>query len=152
MQRVLVDHARAKGTQKRGGDRQRKQLHDDMPENVADDEQALVALAEAVDKLNAIDERKAAVVRLRMLGGLSVRDVASILGVARSTIDADWAAAKDWLKEELGLGCALGGPRNSEVEMSCEKCSPSLRENHLGYTRSKSLYFDTFTGVKTGRT
>ena len=103
MQRILVDHARAKGARKRGGDRGRQQLHEDMPAEAIENEQALFALAEAVEKLTAIDERKATVVRLRMLGGLSVREVAAVLGVARSTIDADWAAAKDWLKEELGL-------------------------------------------------
>lgn len=103
MQRILVDHARAKGTRKRGGDRDRKQLHENIAQEALEDEEALGALAEAVEKLHAIDERKATVVRLRMLGGLSVREVAAVLNIARSTVDADWAAAKDWLKEELGL-------------------------------------------------
>ena len=60
-------------------------------------------LAEAVERLSEVDERKATVVRLRMLGGLSVKEVASVLNIARSTVDADWAAAKDWLEERLGI-------------------------------------------------
>lgn len=103
MQRILIDHARSKSTRKRGGDLARKEMHADIPgEDIRTDE-ALGALAEAVEKLSQVDQRKAAIVRLRMLGGLSVRECAAVLNVARSTVDADWATAKSWLAEELGL-------------------------------------------------
>lgn len=104
MQRILVDHARSRGAIKRGGDRSRKELHADLPEQIDDqDTEALSLLADAIEKLHRIDERKATVIRLRLLGGLTVREVASVLNVTRSTVDADWAAAKDWLQEELDL-------------------------------------------------
>jgi RNA polymerase sigma factor (TIGR02999 family) len=103
MQRILIDHARARGTRKRGGDRERRELHEDMPGQEEGGLEALSMLAEAVERLSEVDERKATVVRLRMLGGLSVKEVASVLNIARSTVDADWAAAKDWLEERLGL-------------------------------------------------
>jgi len=104
MQRILVDHARSRGAIKRGGDRARKELHADLPEQIDDqDTEALSLLADAIEKLHRIDERKATVIRLRLLGGLTVREVASVLNVTRSTVDADWAAAKDWLREELDL-------------------------------------------------
>ena len=105
MQRILVDHARARGAAKRGGDRIRKELHADLPEVLnSQDTEAITFLAEAIEKLHRIDERKATVIRLRLLGGLTVREVASVLAITRSTVDADWAAAKDWLREELDLG------------------------------------------------
>ena len=105
MQRILVDHARSRGAAKRGGDRIRKEFHSDLPEVLDDqDTEALEFLAEAIEKLHRIDERKATVIRLRLLGGLTVREVASVLNITRSTVDADWAAAKDWLREELALG------------------------------------------------
>ena len=99
MQRILCDHARARNTQKRGGDRKREQL-DDIESNEAESEM-LEALAMSLDRLGEFDPRKAAVVRLRFLGGLNTVQIAETLGVARSTVDADWAAAKDWIREEL---------------------------------------------------
>ena len=99
MQRILCDHARARNAKKRGGDLNREPL-DDVAAKGGD--QALVeAVAVAVEKLGAFDARKAAVVRLRFLGGLTTEQIAETLGVARSTVDADWAAARDWIKEEL---------------------------------------------------
>ena len=99
MQRILCDHARARNTRKRGGDRKREQL-DDIEVNEAESEM-LEALAMSLDRLGEFDPRKAAVVRLRFLGGLNTIQIAETLGVARSTVDADWAAAKDWIREEL---------------------------------------------------
>ena len=58
-------------------------------------------MAEAIEALAEVDPRKAAVVRLRFLGGLNTAQIAEALGVARSTVDADWAAARDWISEHL---------------------------------------------------
>ena len=63
----------------------------------------LVAISECVERLSEVDERKAAVVRLRMLGGLSLPEVSDVLGIAPSTASADWKAAKEWIAEELDL-------------------------------------------------
>lgn len=99
MQRILCDHARARKSKKRGGDRAREPL-DDIAESGAQSE-LLEAVAEAVDVLGEFDPRKAAIVRLRFLGGLTTVQIAETLGIARSTVDADWAAAREWIREEL---------------------------------------------------
>ena len=104
MQRVLTDHARAYKAEKRGGGRTREVLYDDQAvDEGAVDTDVLVAISESVERLAEVDERKAAVVRLRMLGGLSLPEVSTVLGIAPSTASADWKAAKDWIAEELGL-------------------------------------------------
>ena len=104
MQRVLTDHARAHKAEKRGGGRAREVLYDEhAAEDGSVDTDVLVAISESVERLSEVDERKAAVVRLRMLGGLSLPEVSEVLGIAPSTASADWKAAKDWIAEELGL-------------------------------------------------
>lgn len=104
MQRVLTDHARAHKAEKRGGGRAREALYDEQAvDEGAMDTDVLVAISESVERLSEVDERKAAVVRLRMLGGLSLPEVSTVLGIAPSTASADWKAAKDWIAEELGL-------------------------------------------------
>jgi RNA polymerase sigma-70 factor (ECF subfamily) len=100
MRRVLVDHARARGYQKRGGSLQR----------VALDEAALVSPAPAIDlialdrALEALaedDPRKARVIELRFFGGLSVEETADVLHVSPDTVRRDWRLAKLWLLREL---------------------------------------------------
>ena len=104
MQRVLTDHARAHKAEKRGGGRAREALYDDqVAAEDAVDLDVLVAISECLERLSEIDERKAAVVRLRMLGGLSLPEVSDVLGIAPSTASADWKAAKEWIAAELGL-------------------------------------------------
>ena len=100
MRRVLVDHARARGYQKRGGGAQRVTLTDALaiaPEpllNVIDLDRALEALA-------VVDARKAKVVELRFFGGLSVEEASEVLHVSSDTIKRDWRLAKLWLMREL---------------------------------------------------
>ena len=104
MQRVLTDHARAHKAEKRGGGRAREVLYDDqVADEGAVDTDVLVAISECVERLSEVDERKAAVVRLRMLGGLSLPEVSDVLGIAPSTASADWKAAKEWIAAELDL-------------------------------------------------
>ena len=100
MRHVLVDSARARGFQKRGGGAARVTLNEERAgttERAAD----LIALDEALDGLAAIDPRKAQVVEMRYFGGLSVEEVAEALGVSVRTAKRDWTVAKLWLLAEL---------------------------------------------------
>jgi len=100
MRRVLVDHARARGYQKRGGDAVRVTLvegvggTDERPHDV-------VALDDALTALASMDPRKAKVVELRYFGGLNVEETATVLGVSSDTVSRDWKLAKAWLVREL---------------------------------------------------
>ena len=100
MRRVLVDHARARGYQKRGGGAQRVTMTDALVVSeqpslpLIDLDRALVALA-------ALDARKVQVVELRFFGGLSVEEAAGVLHVSTDTIKRDWRLAKLWLLREL---------------------------------------------------
>ena len=100
MRRVLVDHARARLFQKRGGGAQRVTLVEGLG---GSDERPtdLVALDDALDALEKFDERKSRVVELRYFGGLSVKEAARVLGVSEDTVMRDWKLAKAWLLREL---------------------------------------------------
>lgn len=102
MRRLLVDHARSRGTTKRGGDRRRVELPDSIAdERVTDLRLDLVGLDEALDRLAHLDERQARVVTLRYFGGLTWDEIAEVVGCARSTVNLDWDAARAWLITEL---------------------------------------------------
>ncbi|HEX8723024.1 MAG TPA: sigma-70 family RNA polymerase sigma factor [Pyrinomonadaceae bacterium] len=108
MRRVLVDHARARATEKRGGPLQRLSLED---VNVSTGGRAaeLVALDEALSGLARVFPRKAQVVELRFFGGLSVDETAAVVGVSDKTVMREWESAKLWLYRELDRGTAGGG-------------------------------------------
>ena len=100
MRRILVEIARQKASLKRGGDRDRVDVVDSLlasPEPRED----LVALDAALTKLAETDKQAAELVQLRYFGGLPIREVAEILGVAPRTADRLWAFAKAWLHEEI---------------------------------------------------
>jgi RNA polymerase sigma factor (TIGR02999 family) len=100
MRRVLVDHARARASQKRGGGAHRVSL--DNPLVLAAEPQLdVVALDGALEALAAVDERKSRVVELRFFGGLSVGETAEVLQVSPDTVKRDWRLAKLWLLREL---------------------------------------------------
>ncbi len=100
MRRILVDHARAKQRQKRGGDRQRIELHDDLRLSSQRDED-LLAVHEAIEKLAERDPRQAKIVALRFFGGLTVAEVAEVLGVSKRTVESEWTMIRAWLRREL---------------------------------------------------
>jgi RNA polymerase sigma factor (TIGR02999 family) len=100
MRRVLVDIARARGFQKRGGDAGHVTFSHDLPA-VQEPGRDLVALDDALDALAKLDERKARVVELRFFGGLSVEESAHALDVSADTVTRDWKMAKAWLLREL---------------------------------------------------
>jgi RNA polymerase sigma factor (TIGR02999 family) len=100
MRRVLVDHARTRLYQKRGGGAQRVTLVDDLG---GSDERPhdLVALDEALEALERTNKRKAQVVELRFFGGLTVEETAHVLDVSADTVSRDWKLARAWLLREL---------------------------------------------------
>jgi RNA polymerase sigma-70 factor, ECF subfamily len=100
MRRILVDYARSRQYQKRGGGLQRVPLEvaGDVSLARGDD---LVALDDALAALASVDPRKAQVVELRHFGGLSVAEVAEALAVSEQTVMRDWRLAKMWLMREL---------------------------------------------------
>ena len=100
MRRILVDHARTKHREKRGGNERTFSLEEvlDIGKGRTAD---LVSLDEAMDALAAIDERKSRVVEMRFFGGLSVDETAEVLNVSPQTVLRDWKLAKAWLYEQL---------------------------------------------------
>jgi RNA polymerase sigma factor (TIGR02999 family) len=103
MRRILVEHARSRRREKRGGDRQRVELDEGAalaPERGVD----LLDLDEALKRLEALDERQARVVELRFFGGLNMEEVAQALGVSKRTAEGDWRMARAWLHRELAAG------------------------------------------------
>lgn len=100
MRRILVDAARARGYQKRGGGARPLSLDEALivPVEPAAD---LVALDDALTALAAIDERKSQVVEMRFFGGLNLDETAEMLHVSRDTVKRDWKMAKLWLLREL---------------------------------------------------
>jgi RNA polymerase sigma-70 factor, ECF subfamily len=100
MRRILVSHARARQAAKRGGAEQRITVTDEIAVTPQRDVNVL-ALDEALKKLEAIDLEKSRMVELRFFGGLSVADTAEVMGVSPRTIDRQWQMAKAWLYREI---------------------------------------------------
>jgi RNA polymerase sigma factor (TIGR02999 family) len=100
MRRVLVDAARARQAQKRGGDYARVDLDTELIVAGAPDVD-IVALDDALKTLGAADARRARVVELRFFGGLTVEETAEVLGVSPETVMRDWKVARAWLYQQL---------------------------------------------------
>ena len=100
MRRVLVDHARNRGYQKRGGAVERLPLEEGMALTPAPDVDIL-ALDRALEGLEAIDPRKCQVVDMRFFAGMTNEEIANALGVSIDTVKRDWRMAKLWLLREL---------------------------------------------------
>jgi RNA polymerase sigma-70 factor (ECF subfamily) len=100
MRNVLVDFARSRGYQKRGGGAAHVALDEALLVSPAPDPD-LVELDEALERLAAVDRRKSQVVELRFFGGLSVEDTAEALDVSPETVMRDWKLAKAWLLREM---------------------------------------------------
>ena len=101
MRRILVDFARAKRYQKRGGGAMQVTLVDDVA--LAEPGRDLVALDDALEALAKHDERKSRVIEMRFFGGLSVKETAEALHVSPETVMRDWKIARAWLLRELRL-------------------------------------------------
>jgi RNA polymerase sigma factor (TIGR02999 family) len=103
MRRVLVDHARQRAFQKRGGGMQAVSLDDAIFVSRAPDVE-LFDLDRALGALAAVDDRKARVVEMRYFGGMTVEETAAALAVSTETVKRDWRLAKLWLLDELAGG------------------------------------------------
>jgi RNA polymerase sigma factor (TIGR02999 family) len=103
MQRLLVDHARGRGAKKRGAGWRAVTLSEAVAPfgGEALDRERLLDLNAAVEELAEIDEREAKVVTLRFFGGLTVDQVAEVLGVSKRTVENDWRHAQAWLRLKL---------------------------------------------------
>jgi RNA polymerase sigma factor (TIGR02999 family) len=101
MRRILIDRARHKRSRKAGGDRQRVGL-DDVEPAIDGPDLELLALDEALRKLEQNDSRKAAVVKLRFFAGLTTDQTAAALGISIATAENDWAYARSWLRLQMG--------------------------------------------------
>jgi RNA polymerase sigma factor (TIGR02999 family) len=100
MRRILVERARHKRSLKAGGDRRRQELADVEP-SVDGPDLDLLALNEALEKLESKDRRKAELVKLRFFAGFTTEEAAGLLGISTSTADNDWAYARCWLRVEM---------------------------------------------------
>ena len=100
MRRVLIDIARAKASQKRGGGAQRVTFVEDLLP-AAGPTHDLIALDDALQALAGEDSRKSQVVEMRFFGGLTVEETAEALGVSRDTVIRDWQFSKNWLLREM---------------------------------------------------
>jgi len=100
IRRILVDHARKRGCEKRGGGLERVMLHPDISASVEPSDD-IVALDEALKKLALKDARKAKVVELRFFGGLTVEESAEVLGIGARSVERDWRYARAWLFREV---------------------------------------------------
>lgn len=103
MRQILSNHARARATAKRGGERRKLPLEETMSlgsaaENLAEN---LVELEDALSKLEELSPRLGRIVELRFFGGLPIPEVAMVLGVSKSTVERDWTMARAWLYHQL---------------------------------------------------
>lgn len=103
MRRVLVDHARTKNREKRGGGRQRISLKEELTVSAGEDEDIL-AVDDALVELAKIDPRQAKIVELRFFAGMTAAEVAEHLGVSKATVDREWRVTRAWLRQRLSVG------------------------------------------------
>ncbi len=106
MRRILVNHARDRAAAKRVGGREQVSLSlVEAPSGGPDIE--LIALEEALERLDDLDARKARVVELRFFGGLTMDEIAGVLEISRATVEREWSFARAWLFDALhGTGGA----------------------------------------------
>jgi len=101
MRQILVDYARAKHREKRGGDNLKVSLDEAMLVTAEEKGVDLIALDEALNKLSRFDAQQARVVELKYFSGLSLVETAEVLHISRATVARDWEAARAWLYREL---------------------------------------------------
>ena len=101
MRRILVDHARMKHREKRGGDTVELPLEEALTVAVEEKDINLIALDEALTRLEKKDKQQSRLVELRYFSGLTLEEIADILNISRTTAARDWAMARAWLHREL---------------------------------------------------
>jgi len=100
MRRLLVDHARGRRRDKRGGDQVKVSLEDGLGLSASTDADVL-AVDQALTRLEELDPQQARIVELRFFGGLTVDEVAQQLGMSKRTVEAEWTMVAAWLRREL---------------------------------------------------
>jgi RNA polymerase sigma factor (TIGR02999 family) len=100
MRHILVDYARSKNNQKRGGWQERVTLQENMRVTNQSSEE-IVALDDALNRLAILDDRKVRVVEMKFFAGLTVAEIAGVLKVSPETVKRDWSFAQTWLLREL---------------------------------------------------
>jgi len=105
MRNILIDYARRRSAQKRGGDRTHVQL-DDAIVSAEKSAHVFLALDEALKQLTELDERLGRVVEYRFFGGMQEQEIAELLGVSKRTVRRDWRKAKGWLSRALADNAA----------------------------------------------
>lgn len=100
MRRILVDHARARGSQKRGANRTHVNI-DEATLITEDNDDVVLGLDDALNKLAKFDERKSRLIELRFFGGLTYEETAEVLSISTTTLDRELRLAKAWLRNEL---------------------------------------------------
>jgi len=115
MRRILVDHARARGRRKRGGDLERRSLDSAVadPDRLTTDPERLLDLEEALSELEGLDGLAVRVVEMRYFAGLTVEETAQALAVSARTVNRSWTVARAWLHGRLGRSTA-GERRETE--------------------------------------
>jgi RNA polymerase sigma factor (TIGR02999 family) len=101
MRQILVEHARGRSRQKRGGDQDRVPLEDNIAAVDTPDAARWEDLDRALDRLAELDTRQAQIVELRYFGGLTVEEAAQVLNISQKTVKRDWSIARAWLRREL---------------------------------------------------
>lgn len=101
MRQVLVDYARTKGRQKRGGDDWQRVTLTERGEAAGGEQIDILAIQDVLEKLAAFDQRKAQLVDLMVFGGLKGNEVAELLGIPEHTVWREWRLARAWLHHEL---------------------------------------------------
>jgi RNA polymerase sigma-70 factor, ECF subfamily len=100
MRRILVNHARDRSASKRGGNPERVSLSlVESPSGRPDVE--LIALEDALQRLAGLDQRKGRVVELKFFGGLTIDEIAEVLGISAATVEREWAFARAWLYDAI---------------------------------------------------
>jgi RNA polymerase sigma factor (TIGR02999 family) len=108
MRHILVDHARRRAAGKRGSGLKHLTLDETLGVGTPGRAFEILQLGEALDRLAALDARAAQVIELRVFGGLTVEEAATVLGVSKRTVDADWSVARMWLARELRAPASAG--------------------------------------------
>ena len=101
MRQILIERARARNAQKRGGGQARVTFAESLPAAALDTEVDLVALDAALERLEALDPSQARIVEMRFFGGLSIEETAEALDVSPATVKRHWTVARAWLFKEL---------------------------------------------------
>jgi RNA polymerase sigma factor (TIGR02999 family) len=108
MRRILVDHARARLSSKRGGGQAVESLEEMDDEGTvdesADSDENITAIDGALTRLAAVDDRQVQIVQMRYFGGLTIEETAQALGISEATVKREWTLARAWLKRELSRG------------------------------------------------